>query len=155
MEHESVKIMWENYTSLIGNSKTCNHDTYGVWHFCDNENDANELAELVVKGIKKATASLFESYAFENESIPKEGDLNIIINWDGIAKCIIKTINVELVPYKHVTEEFAAYEGEGDKSLNYWRNCHWDYFSREMKEIGKEPSEDMIVVCEKFEVVYV
>ncbi|MDF2675877.1 MAG: hypothetical protein K0Q97_167 [Bacillota bacterium] len=155
MEHESVKIMWENYTSLIGNSETCNQDTYGVWHFCDNENDANELAELVVKGIKKATASLFESYSFENECIPKEGNLNIIINWDGVAKCIIKTINVELVPYKDVTEEFAASEGEGDKSLNYWRNCHWDYFSREMQEIGKEPSEDMIVVCEKFEVVYV
>lgn len=126
---------------------------YSAWYFCDNEQDANELAELVYDGIKRATASLYMLYNNEDE-LPKVGDLSVIINWDGVAKCIIKTINIDIVPFKDVTEEFAATEGEGDKSLAYWKRAHWSYFSREMKELGKEPNEDMLVICEKFEVVY-
>lgn len=153
MEHESVKKMWINYLESIGKNPKSTSEKYSAWHFCDNKQDANELAELVLEGTKKATASLYLSYG-ENEELPKAGDLSIIIDWDGIARCIIKTTNVEILLYKDVTEEFAATEGEGDKSLAYWRRCHWDYFSREMQEIGKAPSEDMVVVCEKFEVVY-
>lgn len=153
MEHESVKQMWEDYLKLLGENPNNTSRKYTAWHFCDNEQDANELAELVVCGTKKATASLFLSYT-DKEELPEVGDLSIIINWNGEAQCIIKTTGVEIVPYKDVTEEFAATEGEGDKSLEYWRRAHWSYFSREMKEIGKEPTEDMLVVCEKFEVVF-
>lgn len=154
MEHKSVKKMWENYLATIGEEPYNTNKTYRTWHFCDNEQDANDLVKLVINCTKKATASLYLSYSAENEELPKEGDYNIIINWDGVAQCIIQTTNIDIVPYKDVTEEFAATEGEGDKSLEYWRNCHWDYFSREMREIGKEPSGNMLVVCEKFEVVH-
>jgi len=154
MESESVKNMWENYLGIIGEKSQASNKTFCSWHFCDNEKDANELAEIVLSGTKKATASLYLSYEFENEELPKEENYSIIINWDGVAQCIIRTTNIDIVPYKYVTEEFAAAEGEGDKSLEYWRNCHWDYFTREMKGIGKDPNEDMLVICEKFEVVF-
>lgn len=150
---ESIQKMWENYLKSIGESPSSSNKKYTAWHFCDNEQDANELAELVVNETKKATASLYLSYGSEDE-LPKVGDFSVIINWNNEAQCIIKTTNIEIVPYKDVTEEFAATEGEGDKSLEYWRRAHWSYFSREMKEIGKEPTEDMLVVCEKFEVVF-
>lgn len=153
MEHESVKKMWGNYLATIGENPESTNKKYSAWHFCNNEQDANELADLVLKGTKKATASLYLSYSNDDE-LPKEEDLSIIINWDGIAQGIIRTTNIEIVPYKDVTEEFAATEGEGDKSLEYWRRAHWSFFTEEMKEIGKEPTEDMLVVCEKFEVVY-
>lgn len=154
MEHETVKSMWENYLAIIGDDQTSSSKSYSSWHFCDNEQDANELAEIVISGIKKATASLYLSYEFENDILPKVGDFSIITNWAGVAQCIIRTTNIDIVPYKDVTEEFAATEGEGDKSLEYWRYCHWDYFSRNIKEIGRQPDENMLVVCEKFEVVY-
>ncbi len=152
-EHESIKQIWENYLASIGENLNNTYKKYTAWHFCDNEQDANELAELVVSGVKRATASLYLSYGNEEE-LPKEGDFSIVTDWNGEAQCIIKTTNIAIVPYKDVTEEFAATEGEGDKSLEYWKNAHWSYFSREMKEIGKEPTEDMLVVCEKFEVVF-
>ena len=153
MEHESVQQMWKGYLELIGENQNTNLN-YSSWHFCDNEQDANELAELVLQGTKRATASLYLSYENDGDEIPLAGDLSIIINWEGVAQCIIKTTNIDIVPYKDVTEEFAATEGEGDKSLNYWRRCHWDCFSRELQEIGKTPDENMLVFCEKFEVVY-
>ncbi|MCT4606010.1 MAG: ASCH domain-containing protein [Marinisporobacter sp.] len=33
---------------------------------------------------------------------------------------------------KYHTEEFAKTEGEGDKSLKYWRKVHIDFFTREV-----------------------
>lgn len=154
MEHETIKKMWEKYLLSIGDNSMTTDKNYTAWHFCDNEQDANELAELVVNETKKATASLYLSYEHDGDKIPEVGDLSVIINWDGVAQCIIQTTNIDIVPYKNVSEEFAATEGEGDKSLEYWKRAHWNYFGREMKALALEPTEDMLVICEKFEVVY-
>ena len=61
---------------------------------------------------------------------------------------------MEIVPFDSVSESFAATEGEGDKTLGYWRETHWQYFSRECQRIGREPNLHMSVVCETFKVVY-
>lgn len=153
-EGNSVKSMWEGYLSTLHEHPCSTDRSYKAWHFCDNEEDANELAELVVKGAKRATASLYLGYEYENEKVPEAGDYSIITDWKGIAQCIIQTKEVTITPYIEVSEEFAAKEGEGDRSLVHWRNAHWHYFSREMEAMGKKPTEDMLVVCEEFEVVY-
>lgn len=154
MINELVEKMWTNYLESLGESPNNTNKTYTSWYFCDNKQDADELAELVLDGTKKATASLYLFYSSENEELPIVGDLSIITNWEGEAKCIIRTSNIDIVPFKDVTEEFAQTEGEGDKSLEYWKRAHKSFFSRELKELGKEFNEDILVVCEKFEVVY-
>ena len=45
-------------------------------------------------------------------------------------------------------------EGEGDRSLEYWRQAHWNYFSPICTALGREASEDMPLVCERFRLVY-
>lgn len=45
-------------------------------------------------------------------------------------------------------------EGEGDKSLEYWRNVYIKFFTEELKEVGKQFNEDMNIVYEEFEVVF-
>ena len=112
------------------------------------------MSTLVKKGIKKATASLHYLYEIENEPIPEVDDYVIITNWKGIAQCIIQITNINIISFKDVTEEFAAKEGEGDKTLSFWRKVHRKFFSLELKEYSKKFSEDMLVVCEEFEVVY-
>ncbi|SKC82208.1 ASCH domain-containing protein [Maledivibacter halophilus] len=153
-EHRSVQEMWMNYLKVIGEDRKSRNKEYTSWYFCDNEKDANHLAKLVVEGTKRATASLYYWYEVEKEKPPKKGDLSIITDWNGIAKCIIRTNKVSIIPFEEVTEEFARMEGEGDKSLEYWRNAHINFFSRELKDLGKKFSKDMTVVCEEFEVVY-
>lgn len=88
------------------------------------------------------------------EDVPKIGDLSIITDFDGVAKCIIENKNVTVKTFSDVTKEFAFREGEGDKSLNYWRKVHIEFFTRELKEVNKEFTEDMKVVCEEFEVIF-
>jgi len=149
-----TKKMWKKYLSTLGENINDTGKTYESWYFCNNEKDANELAALVKKGIKKATASLHCLYKIENEPIPKVGDYVIITNWKGIAQCIIQITNINIIPFKEITEEFAAKEGEGDKTLSFWRKVHQKFFAMELKEHSKIFSEDMLVVCEEFEVVY-
>ena len=153
-EHKSVKEMWEKYQISRGDDIIETNNKYTSWHFCDNEESANNLAELVKQGVKRATTGLYYFYEVEGESLPKVGDLSIIIDWQGMAQCIIKTKKVTLLSFQEVTEEFAKIEGEGDKSLKYWREVHINAFNRELKEHKKEFREDMLVVCEEFEMVY-
>ena len=129
-------------------------DTFTAWHFCDNQADADELADLVVAGRKRATAGALWSYEAEGEPLPRVGDFSVITDWSGAARCVIRTTSVEVVPFDEVTEEFAATEGEGDGSLAFWRDAHWAAFSRELEGTGRSPQPDMPVVCERFEVVY-
>ncbi|WP_461613174.1 ASCH domain-containing protein [Clostridium sp. Marseille-QA1073] len=150
----SVKEMWLSYLKTLGENEETTKKSYTAWHFCNDEKSANELAELVLQGTKRGTASLYYWYKEGREGLPKADEYSIIINWQGIAKCIIKTTKIEIIPFKDVTEKFASIEGEGDKSLDYWRNVHRIYFEDELKEIGKEFNEDMEIVCEEFEVVY-
>lgn len=154
-EHKSVKKMWENYLASIGHDISNINKNYNSWHFCDNEKDANDLAELVKQGVKRATTGLYYFYELESEALPKVGDLNIITDWQGKAQCIIETKKVALLPFKDVTEKFAEIEGEGDKSLKYWREVHIDAFNRQLKEYNMEFMEDMLVVCEEFKTAYV
>lgn len=125
------------------------------FYFCDNEKDANECAELVIRGIKQATATSLWWYEKNNESLPKEGDRYIITDWNGNAKAIIETTKVAPTLYSEITAEFAMIEGEGDKSLEYWKEVHQAYYTREMEPYGEIFTEDMIIICEYFKTIYV
>lgn len=123
-------------------------------HFCNNEPCANELGDLVRQGIKTATCGLLWSYEAEGEPLPQPGDLSIVTDWEGRPLSLIEITEVSIRPYNQVDAQFAYDEGEGDRSLAYWRQAHWDFFSRECAQIGREPAEDMPLVCERFRLLY-
>ena len=125
-----------------------------AFHFDDNEPSANELSRLVLAGRKRATAALAWSHDAENKRVPAPGDLSIVTDYGGNEVCAIETTRVDIVPFADVDAEFAATEGEGDGSLQYWRRAHEAFFGRECKRIGRTPEPDMPVVCERFEVVF-
>lgn len=150
---ESVEAMWSALVSARPDLVAV-EATYSAWHFCDNESDANELADLVVAGRKCATAGLLWSYEAEGEPLPVVGDLSVVTDWEGRARCVIRTTSVEVVPFEAVTAEFAAIEGEGDGSLEYWRRAHEAAFTRELAQFGRELESSAPVVCVCFEVVF-
>ncbi|MBN8210513.1 ASCH domain-containing protein [Bacillus sp. NTK071] len=121
-----------------------------AWQFGD---DADQLANLVMRGIKTATCSAHIFYEFDEEPLPTTNDYSIILNSQNEPVAIIKTVEVSIVPMNEVSEEFAAAEGEGDLSYEYWWNVHEAFFTAELKEVEREFSEDMLVVCERFELI--
>lgn len=116
--------------------------------------EPDELSRLTFEHIKTATASAFEEYALENEALPEEGELNIILDADEEAVCITKTIKVSVVPFSEVSKEHAFKEGEGDRSLQYWRDVHKLFFEDSYTTRGLVFHEHIPVVCEEFKVIY-
>lgn len=149
----SVESLWKDFHQK--HPTTTEAATPLSFYFCDNKKDADECADLVIQGVKQATATSLWWFEKNNEALPKVGDQYVVTDWDGQAKAVIETTKVEQVPYNQVTAEFAATEGEGDKSLAYWKKVHKAYYSREMEPAGDAFSEDMIIVCEYFKVIHV
>ena len=148
----AVLDFWRAFEASVGGEHFSRF--YEAFHFADSEAAANALAALVLRGTKRATASLVWSFEAAGQPLLAPGNLSLVTNWDGEPMCIIETMSVEVVPFQAVTAEFASVEGEGDGSLEYWRDEHWACFGRECLRIGKEPSLVMPVACEKFKVVY-
>ena len=127
---------------------------YQVWHFGDSEPLARELAELVLRGAKRATAGLLWDAENDPNAMPVLGGYSVVTDHAGAPLMVIRTTGFEIRPYAAVDAGFAAAEGEGDSSLEYWRAAHWDYFSRRCAAIRRVPSEDMPVILERFELLY-
>jgi uncharacterized protein YhfF len=127
---------------------------YEAFSFGDSKELADELADLVLRGTKRATASALWTFEIEGKRLPKTGDLSIVTNWSGTPLCVIETQRIDVVPFMDVTAEFAATEGEGDGSLSFWREVHRAFFTRECERLGREFSDRMSVVCERFAVIY-
>lgn len=150
MDKDSIVKLWGDYR------KTNPHapKDYDAWAFGDSKEMADELAELVLEGKKIATSSNYTLYELEKEALPFVGLHNVILDGDGKAVAIVETTSVEVVPFDEVSKEHAYLEGEGDLTLKYWRDVHKDFFKREFKEINQEFNYKMLVVCERFKLIY-
>lgn len=150
---DQLQVFWRAYLASL--PEAAPHPTdYEAWSFGHTQEQANRLGHLAKIGIKTATSSLAWCYEAENEALPQVGALSIILDGDQNPLCIIETIQVEIKAFSQVDERLAYDEGEGDWSLAYWRQVHWQVFSAECAGMGRTPSEDMPVVCERFRTVF-
>lgn len=147
MENSNVEEYWQKFKFEYN----INSDHYDAWQFGF---DADLLGALVVEGKKTATASAHVFYGIELEDLPKVDSYNIILDSQDNPLCITKTTKVYVIPFNQVRSEHAYKEGEGDRSLDYWREAHKAFFTNELKRLNLDFYENMEVVCEEFEVVY-
>lgn len=134
--------LWDR-SGLTGN--------YEAWAF---GGAPDKLAGLVLSGTKTATCSSLDLIRYEGEPIPQTGDLSVILNAAGDAVCIIRTTRVYVETFERVTAEHAFKEGEGDRTLDYWRRIHLEYFTEELATVGLKFEQSSELVCEEFELVY-
>ena len=113
--------------------------------FGDGPRLADELLELVLAGVKTATCSTEDE---PNTSTP--GERWIVLDGRGNPRCVIETTEITYRRFGEVDAAFAHDEGEGDRSLAYWRSAHRQYFGR----LGKF-SDDMMLMCERFRLIEV
>jgi uncharacterized protein YhfF len=111
---------------------------------------ATELALLVRDGPKRATAGLVAEYEPEDDPVPSVGDLSIVLDGHGGPVCVIRTTQVEIRRFGDVDEAFAWDEGEGDRTLAWWRRAHIRFFER----FGTSVDEDTPMMLERFELLW-
>jgi uncharacterized protein YhfF len=124
-----------------------------AWSFGDEPELAETLLAAVLAGEKTATSSALWDYDDEGAPLPVVGELSILLDGERHPRALIRTTSVETTTFDEVDDDFAAAEGEDDRTLESWRAGHEAYFRRTLGE-GREFSEDMPVVCERFELLY-
>lgn len=154
MTESAVGKYWSDFLASQPADSPYHGKTYIAEGFGDNPRLADELGQLVLSGIKTGTCAAVWDYEFEGQPFQKAGDVWIVLDGKGDPMCITETVEVTFHRYNEVDEEFARSEGEGDLSLRYWREAHKNFFSRILPKFGREFTEDMPLVCERFKVIY-
>lgn len=154
MHGDSIEAFWQEYLDTLPPDSPVRGEQYEAEYFGDTPQLASELGALVANDTKTATCSALWEWEAEGDSLPEPGAKCVVLDGRGHPLCIIETTEVEVRPYDEVDARFAYEEGEGDRSLQHWRDEHWRFFTRSLAEIGKEPTPEMPLVCEQFRVVY-
>lgn len=153
MNKEQLEQYWQAYLVTLP-KPTSSVGTYDAGQFGDNSDLVDKLGNLILKRVKTATCSALWEWEAEGSELPKVGSKTIVLEGNDSPLCIIETIEVVIRAFNEVDAKFAYEEGEDDRSLESWREGHFRYFSRVLPKIAKKPSLEMLLVCERFRIIY-
>jgi uncharacterized protein YhfF len=154
MPNSTIEEYWAAFLGTLQDDSTCHVKTYVAEPFGDTPELANELGRLVLNGVKTGTCSALWEWEAEGNPIPEVGAISITLDGAGSPICILESTEITIRRFDEVDEDFARSEGEGDLSLRHWREAHRDFFSRVLPKFGREFSEQMPLVCERFKLIY-
>lgn len=115
---------------------------------------ADELADLVVRGVKRAHATLHRDFQKDLEPLPQPGDHLVVLDGAGKPRAIVRNTHVELRHFHDIDDRFAFEAGEGDLSLRWWLTAHRQDFAERGEREGFEASESLELVLEHFDLVW-
>ena len=122
----------------------------GHFHFGDSAEMAEELGRLVLEGPKRATAG----WVLDEPEPAVEGQHDVVLDGSGRPLCIIRTEEIRTLPFREADPAFAWDEGEGDRTLAWWRDAHVAFFTRRAEHVGEPFTDASEVVLERFSVVW-
>ena len=154
MNETQIERYWQTFLGTLPDNSPWHQAPYEAEAWGDSPEMAQELADLIVAGIKTATCSALWDWQADDEAIPEPGGITIVLDGQNQPVGIVETVEITVQLYNEVDAQFAFEEGEGDRSLTYWREAHWRFFSRTLPNIGKKPAQDMPLVCERFRLIY-
>jgi uncharacterized protein YhfF len=112
--------------------------------FGDGPELADELLVLVLEGRKRATCWAVS----EGMKGAEIGKCMVALDGAGRPRAVLQTLELTQRRFDEVDAAFAFDEGEGDRSLAFWRAAHQSYFTR-----LKLYRPDMMLWCERFRLV--
>jgi uncharacterized protein YhfF len=151
-KNELAEKFWRDF--CLENSEVDENTPYQVWFFGNSQEMSVKLANYVIYGSKRATASLVKVNELIPENAPIEDGYSVVTDFEGNPKCVLQTTEIREIPFLEVDFQFAKDEGEGDENIEDWRKGHRDYFTKECKDLGFEFDETMLVCCERFRLLY-
>jgi uncharacterized protein YhfF len=115
---------------------------------------ADELAQLVAAGDKRAHATLEREFDSEGDELPRPGDHLVVLDGAGQPRAIVRSTHVERRYLNEVDDEVAFECGEGDRSLAWWMAAYRQDFAERAEEQGYQLSDRAVLIVEYFERVW-
>ena len=149
---KQVEDFWAEFCRT--NAAVAAETPFQVWYFGNDQEMSRRLAGLVVHAEKRATASLAAYNDAHPDWAPIDNGYSVVTDFEGAPLCVLQTTEIRHLPFDEVDAEFAYDEGEGDRTLEDWRDGHRSYFAREAAEHGLEFNEKSLVCCERFRLLF-
>ena len=146
---ERTEAFWADFCQATGVE-----GDYDAVAFGDSVALANELAELVLTGPKRATAGLLRDYEADGDPLPIVGGYVVMTDGHGEPKAVWQTTDVRVGPLSSVDDKFAWDEGEGDRTRADWLRMHTNFFTRQAEAEGFDFHPDIETVFERFKIVW-
>jgi uncharacterized protein YhfF len=115
--------------------------------------DLSEQPGLILASKKQCTAHMKLDFELNNVPRRQVGDYWLMLNSALQPFVLVRITDVLEQPFIEVPASFARRAGEGEQTLEWGRQAHYDYYIRQCEKLGIEWDENCIVVCEWFEVV--
>ncbi len=143
---------WTEYLKKTG--QTAENAVYnGELCFEDTSWAGQSQLSLVLAGKKTAIFTPFPSFDINRESVPCGGEVYIVEDTAEEPSAVIRVKDVKLIPFNQIDWELARQDGENE-NLEDWQDKEREFFEDEADLCGFDFTEDMLVVCEIFELVY-
>ena len=152
--NEITRVYWQKFQDGLPAGSIYHGRDFLAEGWGDDPEMADELGGLIAAGIKTATCSSVWEWQAEGAEWITPGLLTVVLDGRNEPLCIVETVEVTLRRFADVDESFAFDEGEGDRSLGYWREAHRRFFSRTLQKNDRQFSEDMPLVCERFKLIF-
>ena len=149
-----TEAFWQAYLASPLQAQDTNRRFYEVFRIGNSPEAADAGAALIKQRVKTATSSLLWTYQATHKPLPEVGSLSIVTDGRGDPVCVVETIAVEIKAFADVDAAFANDYGEWDRTLETWRAHCWEFNTRRCQALGKAPTPEMPLVCERFTVVY-
>jgi uncharacterized protein YhfF len=114
-----------------------------TFRFGDSPEMADHLLDCVINGRKRATC-----WSIADGQQTEVGKQMVALNGKGEPADVLETLELRQIRFCDVELQFALDEGEGDETLEDWREGHRAYFER-----NGGFSADMMLWCERFKLV--
>lgn len=142
---------WQAFLQATGRGLDKPSDMYG---FGDSAEMADELLGLILEGRKTATCALARWYQLPGETMPAPGDFHLILDGQDQPRAVIEITSVDVKPLTEADAQFAWDEGEGDRTLDWWRAAHIEFWQREAEREGFVFTDSMDVAFERFRLAW-
>jgi uncharacterized protein YhfF len=113
---------------------------------------ADEGAVLILNGTKTLTSSPFWDYPDGN--IPFVGALAVLLDGSQRPRGIVETTQVEIMPFRAITEEMARAYGEGERTVEWWHRVMGAFYRASAARHNAILTDDTPHIWEWFTVVH-
>lgn len=149
LDRMAAEIMWASYAEAYPERVQLSAE-YTVETFGDSAQLANVLLHEVIHGCKRATSTVAREFLDDGQPLPRIGSHWIACDGAGIPRVILQSVALRLGTFRDADADFAAAEGEDDKSLESWRREHAKYWQRTEAQKGRTWDQDTLLVFEHF-----
>lgn len=123
---------------------------YGVRRIGNAPQLSESLLGLILAGEK---TGLFSNPA-EIQPVPAAGDYFVFTDFDGRPRCAVMLTECRILAFGEVGPAETACESPAARDLAAWRDIHGRYWRRTLEAQGREFTEDLPLLFQRFRLVY-